>query len=379
MLVGDKNKDIPFINNKDYLIVSLLKYICNIHEVPVYTFNCICDYLIKNKIIDSVDLNSIDTINLKTMCNNLIKSIAEKGNNKQLHNIEYSECRYTKDFIQEGILGEGGYGCVFDARYKLDNNRYAIKKIYIKDLNKEGSKYYLNEVRLLSQLNNENIVRYYTSWIEIEYPTINIAHTGDILIPHNSAKPVLYIQMELCKKSLQSYIKDRNFDEEEINKNDEYLFIDQIIKGLKYIHNNGIIHGDLTPQNIFIDSKFVIKIGDFGLAKKTERSNENAEFGSYGNVLYMAKEQLDDNICNTKSDIYSLGIIYIELLSRFRTQKERLDSIIKFKKGDNIKNSLMNDVDVELVKNMLVDDYNCRFNIDQVDGYFNDKIMVSND
>lgn len=375
MITNKQDNDVPSINNKDFLIASLLKYICTIHDVPEYAFHTIYNYLIKNDIIDSVDLNSVDAIGLKNIYANLIKNIVATGNNKELKDIEYSDCRYTKEFIQEGIIGQGGYGCVFDSRYKLDNNRYAVKKIYIKDLKKEGSKYYLNEVRLLSNLNHVNIVRYYTSWVEFEYPTININKSTDILIPTSSVKPVLYIQMELCKKSLYSYIKDRNYEETEINKCDEYLFINQIIQGLKYIHNNGIIHGDLTPQNIFIDSNFNIKIGDFGLAKKTDRSDENTEFGSYGNILYMAKEQLDDNICNVKSDIYSFGIIYIELLSKFKTQKERAESIIKFKNGETIQNTLMDDKDIELVNNMMMNDYNNRFTSTDVENFFSEHII----
>jgi serine/threonine protein kinase len=375
------------INNKDYLIISLLKYICTIHDVPIYTFNYICDYLVKNNVIENIDLNSIDTVHLKIMCTNLIKNIADHGNNKELYNIDYSDCRYNKNFVQECVLGQGGYGCVYDARYILDNNRYAVKKIYIKELSKEKSKYYLNEVRLLSQLNHENIVRYYTSWIEFEItdtpnkkvPELtdpNILNSQGIIISRDIVKPVLYIQMELCKKSLDSYIKNRNFNNEEIIKNDEYIFIEQIIKGLKYIHKNGIIHGDLTPQNIFIDSNSVIKIGDFGLAKKTEILYENKEFGSYGNLLYMAKEQIEQNICNIKSDIYSFGIIYMELLSKFKSQAKRAKSIQEFKKNAIINNSLISDYDLELLKNMLSDDYECRFDITQVETLFYDKIMI---
>ena len=123
-----------------------------------------------------------------------------------------------------------------------------------------------------------------------------------------------------------------------------------------------------------MDSKFNIKIGDFGLAKKTDRLGDNAEFGSYGNILYMAKEQIDDNICNTKSDVYSLGIIYIELLSKFKTQKERAESVMKFKNGKPVSNNLMSDNDRVLINNMLMDDYNSRFSIIDVENYFNNKI-----
>lgn len=361
------------MNNKDFLILSLLKYICSMHDVPLYTYNCIKEYLIKNGIIDDTTIDTQDMLKLQALYMNVISSIEKKSSNKKLGNIEYSDSRYGKDFIQERVIGQGGYGYVFSARYKIDNKCYAIKKILIKNLRKEDSNYYLNEARLLSQLDHVNIVRYYTSWIELDYPTINMTRTNELVL-HNDIKPVLYIQMELYNKSLMCYLKDRNFEMEYIDIDYEYNIFRQIINGLQYIHNNDIIHGDLTPQNIFLDSNNIVKIGDFGLAKKTERFDENQDFGSYGNVLYMSPEQIELKICNKKSDIYSLGIIFLELVNKFTTSMGRMNYIRSFKK-EIYSDSLPQHVK-ELTINMIMEDYTKRYNIYDVKTFF-EKHMIS--
>ena len=73
----------------------------------------------------------------------------------------------------------------------------------------------------------------------------------------------LFIQMELCDNSLDFYIKNREIISDSINKQ----YISEILEGIKYIHDNNIIHRDIKPKNLFIKNG-VLKIGDFGLCKQ---------------------------------------------------------------------------------------------------------------
>ncbi|KAI4279172.1 MAG: hypothetical protein L6R38_005099 [Xanthoria sp. 2 TBL-2021] len=88
--------------------------------------------------------------------------------------LQPSASRFETDFIQEGRLGKGGYGSVVKARNRLDSNFYAVK--IINKCTEAALDKVLNEVRLLSQLNHPNVVRYYTAWKEVDSPITNVPH-----------------------------------------------------------------------------------------------------------------------------------------------------------------------------------------------------------
>lgn len=344
------------LNNKDIIIVSLLEYICSIHKKSNDIFMAVCDYLQKNNIINK-DSYSEDTQELRLFCAKLISKLLNKkelkfNENKLLPVSQHLEnSRYTLEFKQLKHIGDGGFGSVFEAFHRIDENVYAIKKIQIDKLNEEKSKYYFNEVRILSKLQHKNIVRYYSSWLELNKID-------------NNHIPILYIQMELCHKSLGSYISQRNYEDKIIIINQELIIFKQIVDGIKYIHANNIIHGDLNPLNIFLNDNN-IKIGDFGLSKKVNKEIKMIDNGSYGSVLYMSPEQLNCGLICKKSDIYSLGIIFVELFQKFKTKMEQI-KVIKNIKNKNYEKIKLNGKYLELLKNMLNVKVNERFSIDDI-------------
>ena len=208
---ADENEGsiIPFqLNNKDLLIVSLLEYICSMHNKSHKVFYLICDYLKENEILEDDSCYDFDTCDVRMLCMNLIKSMLNDKNDIKLLKSsddlitdvkfkDFFDSRYKNDFIEIEKLDKGGFGTVYKSYNKLDSNLYAIKKIKIKKLNEEGHKYYLNEARSLAKLNHPNIVRYYNTWIEFNKDT--------------NIYPTLYIQMELCKSTLREYLETRNY------------------------------------------------------------------------------------------------------------------------------------------------------------------------
>ena len=379
------------INNKDLLIVSLLEYVCNLHDRS-NIFTMICEYLKDNGVIDKKDVYSLNSSHLREIYIKMIttlvspaKQIEYNNSNPDMSNISNmlgltDSSRYKSDYIEIECLGKGGFGSVFKCFNKIDQNLYAIKKVPIKKLNDEKSNYYLNEVRHLSMLNHQNIVRYYTTWIEFNNYIENDEH---------KIIPTLYIQMELCSVTLCDYLENRNYQgiSQEDCQDEAMEIFTQIVKGVSYIHSQGIIHRDLSTKNIFLNDKaivknirnrltyndeasedegFDVKIGDFGLSRKNAGDELKDADDSYGNFTYMAPEEMNDFQFSHKSDVYSLGIIYLELVYPFKTLMERAIIIQSLRDKEWDKFNFISKESLDLIKKMTDDDYNKRPNIDEV-------------
>ncbi|XP_063375971.1 eukaryotic translation initiation factor 2-alpha kinase 1-like [Cydia fagiglandana] len=170
----------------------------------------------------------------------------------------------------------------------------------------------------------------------------------------------LYIQMTFCKQTLKQWLDDRNNlmstsrkSSTDLSSSDDSGFditpdtkypvawthidvlIDmftQLVKGLNYIHSKGIIHHDVKPSNVFVaqsETGVLVQLGDFGLACPLQQSHSGLALGTH---LYAAPEQLEGQ-CNPKSDMYSLGIILLEMIEPFSTDMERVKTITDLRKG----------------------------------------------
>jgi hypothetical protein len=241
--------------------------------------------------------------------------------------LEFSDLPFRNGFYKEiyneiDCLGKGGYGTVFKANMKNNNKSFcAVKKI---NFNKDDKWKIFKEFHIhstITRLLDDYVVRHEDVWLE--YDTDN--------------EIILYIKMELCDKTLEKII-----DELESNsffKNNgtltpvgyciaSQIFI-KLLECVQYLHEHNIIHRDLNPMNIMIrdiihsdsyninsfikikkvdqDSKSMIRIVDFGLISMHEYAEET-HTQDVGNIKYMAPE-VDNNLYNTKADIYSLGIV----------------------------------------------------------------------
>ncbi|XP_066597857.1 eukaryotic translation initiation factor 2-alpha kinase 1-like [Prorops nasuta] len=121
----------------------------------------------------------------------------------------------------------------------------------------------------------------------------------------------LYIQMKLCTVTLQEWLDER---ESPLSDNTVNTIITQILFGLDYIHSLNIVHHDIKPSNIFISREEDLKVllGDFGLSC-SHKENSHSVIG--GTRLYAAPEQLEGE-CINKNDIYSVGIVLLQLLTQ---------------------------------------------------------------
>ncbi|XP_045185726.2 eIF-2-alpha kinase GCN2-like [Mercenaria mercenaria] len=392
------------------------------------------------------------------------------------------QSRLTNEFDVLKSLGKGGFGDVIKVKNKLDGRLYAIKRIPLNPKSQQFNKKITREVKLLSRLNHENVVRYYNSWIEtsdepaesdssssltetpkdsdsekkVVFPCNfgkdSLGFTDDIekfapqinspsadfsisfepsrSMPHgfhgsdsdsssdeedpedvfglsfmklgdnsdssivfehdldlaNDAisvtdagqkknddpcqnvvflpKQYLYIQMEYCEKSTLRNCIDAGLY---LDTDRVWRLFREIVEGLVHIHEQGMIHRDLKPVNIFLDSNDHVKIGDFGLATSDVISKNSLKegvlmmasagdihdmssrsgslgdgnlTGRVGTALYVSPEMMikqNRGTYSQKVDIYSLGVIFFEMCYKpLQTGMERVKILGELRSKDII-------------------------------------------
>ena len=178
-----------------------------------------------------------------------------------------------------------------------------------------------------------------------------------------------FIQMEHCSGCPLNYylLHRKNVPS---NKITTYIFY-QICKAVEHIHEANIIHRDLKPANIFLINNYKIKIGDFGLALNSKLK----QFKQGGTYLYESPEQINKEKYDEKIDIFAIGVIFVELLSKFNTEFERRDVLAGLKKGqlpDYLQREHLREYN--LIKKMTYEDSKKRPDIKSL---LNDKDFIS--
>ncbi|XP_042457946.1 receptor-like serine/threonine-protein kinase SD1-7 [Zingiber officinale] len=202
----------------------------------------------------------------------------------------------TNDFSEENKLGEGGFGVVYKGQLD-DGQKIAVKKL--SRYSSQGPNEFQNELSVIAKLQHRNLVRLLGFCVE-----------GD---------EGLMILEYMENKSLDAFIYDKA-KSSLLNWQRRFNIIIGIARGLLYLHQDSrlrVIHRDLKPSNILLDKDMNPKISDFGIARIFEGDNalEDATTRPVGTFGYMAPEYLSRGVFSFKSDVFSFGVIVLEIIS----------------------------------------------------------------
>ncbi|KAK7257036.1 hypothetical protein RIF29_30717 [Crotalaria pallida] len=201
----------------------------------------------------------------------------------------------TNKFSSENKLGQGGFGPVYKGILPSG------KEVAVKRLSKTSSQgivEFKNELKLICELQHMNLVQLIGCCI------------------HEQERILIYEYMS--NKSLDFFLFDSTRSKL-LNWQKRFNIIEGICQGLLYLHKYSrlkIIHRDLKASNILLDENMNPKISDFGMARmfmpQESTVNTNRIVGTYG---YMSPEYVMEGVFSTKSDIYSFGVLLLEIVS----------------------------------------------------------------
>lgn len=190
-------------------------------------------------------------------------------------------------------IGEGTYGVVYKAKDKVTGSLVALKKIRLESESEGVPSTAIREIALLKELNHTNVVR-----------LIDVVHSDK----------KLYLVFEYLYQDLKKLMDASHPTGLPLPLVKSYLW--QLLQGIAYCHSHRVLHRDLKPQNLLIDTEGNIKLADFGLARAF-----GVPLRTYTHEVvtlwYRAPEiLLGTKFYSTSVDVWSIGCIFAEMLTR---------------------------------------------------------------
>ncbi|KAK7401408.1 hypothetical protein VNO78_12853 [Psophocarpus tetragonolobus] len=207
----------------------------------------------------------------------------------------------TDNFSDQHKLGKGGFGPVYKGVLP-DGRQIAVKRLSKTSV--QGVEEFKNEVILIAKLQHRNLVRLLAGCIE------------------QNEKLLIYEYMPNSSLDFHLFDKEKGAH---LNWKNRLNIINGIAKGILYLHEDSrlrVIHRDLKASNILLDHEMNPKISDFGLARTfggdQRQANTIRVVGTYG---YMAPEYAMEGLFSVKSDVFSFGVLLLEIISGKRNSK----------------------------------------------------------
>jgi serine/threonine-protein kinase len=196
----------------------------------------------------------------------------------------------------EQILGKGGMGVVYRATDTQLDETVAIKTLPgdVMTRSPEDLERFKREIRLARKITHRNVLRTYD---------------------YGEAEGVYFISMEFVRGYTLAELLEEA-PQRQMPSRAAVGISRQICRGLQAAHEQGIIHRDIKPQNVLIDAKGEVKLMDFGIARMAETPEAMTQAGLIvGTPHYMSPEQVQGSQLDSRSDVYSMGVLIYEMLA----------------------------------------------------------------
>ncbi|XP_074330940.1 L-type lectin-domain containing receptor kinase IX.1-like [Apium graveolens] len=210
------------------------------------------------------------------------------GPKKVLYN---TLARATKNFAEEQKLGEGSFGVVYRGFLKVLNCDIAVKRL--SRTSKQGLKEYASEVRIITRLRHRNLVQL-LGWCHEKSDLLLVYE----YMPNGSLDSHIFKGKSLLTWPIRQKIAQG------------------LASALLYLHEEWeqcVVHRDIKPSNVMLDSNFITKLGDFGLARLVDHEKGGQTTALAGTMGYMAPECITTGKASKESDVYSFGIVALEI------------------------------------------------------------------
>ena len=195
------------------------------------------------------------------------------------------------DYEVTGTLGAGGMGQVYRVHHTISHRMEAMKVLLPgRPDAEEIAERFLREIRLLASLDHPNIAALHTAF----------RHEGELVMIME------FVEGQTIRPPLSAgaIVVERSLD-----------YIKQVLSGLAYAHDRGIIHRDIKPSNIMLSGKNQVKLLDFGLALPVLGPEFTRSGTRLGSLHYMSPEQVLGKKLDARSDIYSTGVTLYQLVT----------------------------------------------------------------
>lgn len=190
-------------------------------------------------------------------------------------------------------IGKGSFGQVFTVKPTTSNKTYAMKRISTYNMNTKDKRNLLNEIRILKYSDCPYILKL----IEV------VSNFNNIEVITHLASYGDFLRIITLRKRMR-------FEEQLI-----WSYFIQVCLGLKYLHNNNIIHRDIKCANIFLDRGDKVFIGDFGSCKIIRHEQRLDCTSNVGTPYYMCPQVVSRQEYSTDADIWGLGCFLFEIIT----------------------------------------------------------------